>query len=146
MFWKILLLFTVVPLLELTLLIYIGQSIGVIPTVLIVFITGVLGATLARDQGLMVIRDFQVTVEKAQVPAMNMMEGLLILIGAALLVTPGLITDVVGFALILPSSRKMVAHYVADYVTSLVKEKAQYKAHGGKKEDLHIDIEWEEDS
>lgn len=142
MFWKMLLIFTLIPLLELALLIYVGQIIGVMPTVLLVFITGVVGATLARAQGLMVIRDFQLTVQRARVPAMSLMEGLLLLIGAAFLVTPGLITDVLGFLLILPATRKVIAVYGAEYVTFLVKK----KVHEQRASDhIHVDIEWEED-
>lgn len=145
MFWKMLLLFTMVPLLELALLIQIGQWIGVIPTVLLVFVTGVVGATLARSQGLMVIRDFQVTVKRAQVPAIGMIEGLLIVIGGALLLTPGLITDIVGFSFIIPSSRRLVALYLADYLASMVKKKFTYHEREKSREDFYMDIEWEED-
>lgn len=145
MFWKMILVFTLVPLIELALLIYIGQFIGVLPTVLLVFVTGILGATAARNQGLMVIRDFQLTVQRAQVPAMKMIEGLLILVGAALLVTPGLLSDIAGFLLILPTSRGALALYVADYVTALVQKKMQHRGSFGEKKDSTMDIEWEED-
>lgn len=142
MFWKLLLSFTLIPLLELALLIHVGQLIGVMPTVLLVLTTGVLGASLARVQGWMVIRDFQLTVQRARVPAMSMIEGLLIMIGAAFLVTPGLVTDGLGFLLIIPGSRKMVALYVAQYVTILIKKKFQDE---GSSRNFQLDIEWEED-
>lgn len=97
---------------------------------------------MAKIQGLLVIRNFQLTLKKGQVPAMGMMEGLLIIIAAALLVTPGLLTDLVGFALLIPTSRELVALYGIKYISSLVKGKVGYR---GRKEPYTIDIDWEED-
>ena len=98
MFLRLLLLFTVVPLIELFLLVKLGTMIGIGATVLIVICTGILGAWLARWQGLGVLR----------LPADALIDGLLILIAGAVLLTPGLITDAFGFLLLVPQGRAVV--------------------------------------
>ncbi len=100
MFFRLLLLFTLVPLLELFLLLRIGAAIGVLPTVGIVIGTGLLGAGLARREGVRAWTAVQTELEAGRVPAAELVHGLLVLIAGALLVTPGVVTDVVGFGLL----------------------------------------------
>jgi UPF0716 protein FxsA len=108
MFLRLLLLFTVVPLVELFLLVKLGTIIGIGPTVLIVVCTGVLGAWLARSQGLGVLRRITEDLNQARMPTGSLVDGLLILIAGAVLLTPGLITDSLGFFLLVPSGRALV--------------------------------------
>ncbi len=108
MFLRLALLFTIVPLVELYLLIEVGRIIGVQATIVIVVLTGLLGAWLARVQGLRVLRQVQANLKAGQLPTDAIVDGLLILIAAAVLLTPGLITDSVGFLLLIPAGRKMV--------------------------------------
>lgn len=112
-FLRLLLLFTVVPLVELFLLVKIGTVIGVGPTVVIVLCTGVLGAWLARWQGLGVVRRISEDMAKGQLPTDALIDGLLILIAGAVLLTPGLITDAFGFLLLIPQGRAIVRKGVA---------------------------------
>ena len=113
MFLRLLLLFTVVPLVELFLLVKIGTVIGVGPTVLIVLLTGFLGALLARWQGLGVLRRLSGDLTDGRLPADALIDGLLILIAGAVLLTPGLITDAFGFLLLIPQGRAIVRKTVA---------------------------------
>jgi len=113
MFLRLLLLFTVVPLLELFLLVKLGTVIGIGATVLIVICTGVLGAWLARWQGLGVLRRLSEDVNQGRLPADALIDGLLILIAGAVLLTPGLITDALGFLLLVPQGRAVVRRAVA---------------------------------
>ena len=113
MFLRLLLLFTVVPLLELFLLVKLGTVIGIGPTVLIVIFTGVLGAWLARWQGLGVLRRLSEDMAGGRLPTNALIDGLLILIAGAVLLTPGLITDALGFLLLVPQGRAMVRKAVA---------------------------------
>ncbi len=113
MFLRLLLLFTVVPLVELYLLITIGGVIGVVPTIAIVIGTGVLGAWLARWQGLAVIRRISDEMADGRIPTDALIDGLLVLVAAAVLLTPGLLTDTAGFVLLVPSSRAVVRKAVA---------------------------------
>jgi UPF0716 protein FxsA len=113
MFLRLLLLFTVVPLVELYLLITIGRMIGVGPTIAIVLGTGILGAWLARWQGLAVLRRVREEMAAGRLPTDALIDGLLILVAAAVLLTPGLLTDTAGFLLLVPASRVVVRKAVA---------------------------------
>ena len=113
MFLRLLLLFTVVPLLELFLLVKLGTMIGIGATILIVICTGVLGAWLARWQGLGVLRRLTEDVNQGRLPADALIDGLLILIAGAVLLTPGLITDALGFLLLVPQGRAVVRKTIA---------------------------------
>lgn len=105
MFLRLLTLFIVLPIVELAILIQVGQAIGLWPTLGIVVATGFLGATLARRQGLMAWLAIQSELRQGQVPAGALVDGLLILIGGIVLLTPGILTDIFGFALLLPATR-----------------------------------------
>jgi UPF0716 protein FxsA len=113
MFLRLLLLFTLVPLLELFLLVKLGTVIGIGATVLIVVCTGVLGAWLARWQGLGVLRRVTEDLNQGRLPAEALIDGLLILIAGAVLLTPGLITDTLGFLLLVPRGRAVVRRLIA---------------------------------
>lgn len=105
---KLLLLFIVVPAIELILLIRLGGVIGILPTIAVIVVTGALGATLARAQGLGVLRDVQNELARGGLPAGALIDGVLILIAAALLMTPGFLTDIVGFACLMPGFRTLL--------------------------------------
>ncbi len=103
-----LLLFIALPALELALLIEIGRQIGTVPTLMLIVVTGVLGATLARSQGLRVLGEVQRELAQGRLPTGSLIDGLLILIAAAVLVTPGVLTDAFGFLCLAPGFRSVV--------------------------------------
>lgn len=105
---RLLLLFTTVPLVELALLLWIGARIGVGPTIALILVTGVAGASLARLQGLATWRRFQAALAAGRLPGAELLEGLLILVAGALLLTPGVLTDAVGFLLLVPPARRWI--------------------------------------
>lgn len=105
MFMRLLTLFVLLPLIELALLIQIGQWIGLGWTLALVVATGFLGATLARRQGLRAWAAIQTELRAGRVPARELMDGLLVLIGGIVLLTPGILTDLAGFALLVPGTR-----------------------------------------
>jgi UPF0716 protein FxsA len=113
MFLRLLLLFTVVPLVELFILVKLGSVVGVLPTIALVILTGVLGAWLARQQGLGVLKRLTTDLDQGRLPAEALIDGLLILIAGAVLLTPGLITDGLGFYLLIPQGRAAVRKLVA---------------------------------
>jgi UPF0716 protein FxsA len=105
MFIRLLALFIVLPLIELALLIQVGRWIGLVWTLALVVATGFLGAALARRHGVrawIAIRD---ELRAGRMPASALADGLLILIGGIVLLTPGLITDLFGFAMLVPATR-----------------------------------------
>jgi UPF0716 protein FxsA len=105
---KLLLLFLLVPALELALLIELGGRLGTVPTLLLLALTGFLGAALARRQGLGALRAAQEQMQRGELPAGPIVDGILILVAALLLITPGVLTDGLGFLLLLRSFRDRV--------------------------------------
>lgn len=105
---RLLLLFVTVPAVELALLIEIGSRIGTLATLALIAATGVAGASLARLSGLQVLRRMQAELAEGRMPAGSLIDGVIILIAGALLVTPGILTDVVGFLCLIPGFRAIV--------------------------------------
>lgn len=112
MFARLLALFTLLPLAELYILIKIGTSFGALTTVLIVIATGVIGASLARTQGFYVWRRIQLEMSSGRFPADDMLDGLLIFFAGAVLLTPGIITDALGFLILIPPTRAGIRTWV----------------------------------
>ncbi len=111
------LLFILVPTLELILLIKLGSVVGVLPTVAIVFFTAVLGASLLRREGFSTLMKARQRLDSGQVPANELVEGALLVMSGAFLLTPGFITDTVGFACLVPSLRRQMAAAILKRVT-----------------------------
>jgi UPF0716 protein FxsA len=107
-----LLLFLLVPLAEIYFLIVVGGVIGAFPTVALVVLTAVIGAALARYQGLATLQRLQDAMARGEPPAIEMLEGALLLVGALLLLTPGFFTDALGFACLIPVTRRALALWV----------------------------------
>jgi UPF0716 protein FxsA len=105
---RLLLLFIVVPAVELGLLIEIGSRIGTVATLGIIVVTGVVGAALARRQGIGVLRRVQAELAEGRVPAGSLADGVIILVAGALLMTPGVLTDVLGFLCLVPGARTLL--------------------------------------
>ena len=97
MLLKLFLAFTLIPLVEIYLLIKLGQNFGAITSILLVIFTGILGAYLARMEGLRTLFRIQETMREGRMPGEELMDALLIAIAGLVLITPGFITDVVGF-------------------------------------------------
>jgi UPF0716 protein FxsA len=115
MFARLALLFTLVPLVELVILIRIGQAISLGPTLGIIILTGVVGAMLAKRQGLRTLSDIQAELAQGRVPTAALVDGLMILVAGSLLVTPGVLTDAVGFVLLVPVSRRILRQRLRRY-------------------------------
>lgn len=98
--------FLVVPIIEIYLLITVGGLIGAVPTILLVVFTAVLGAVLLRQQGFATLKRVQDEMGQGQIPAMAMMEGVVLLFSGALLLTPGFFTDTIGFLCLVPPLRR----------------------------------------
>lgn len=113
MIFRLLLLLTIVPAVELVVLLqvhhFIASSFGVLTGLLVtfgsIFATGIAGAALARSQGLEVVQQLRTQLQQGQLPGETLADGVLILVGAAFLLTPGFITDVLGFTFLIPATR-----------------------------------------
>ena len=105
MFFKFFILFTVIPIAELYLLIKMGEMIGALNTVLIILLTAIIGAYLAKTQGFVVLRKINQSLNEGRLPARELMDGLLVLLGGFTLLTPGFLTDIIGLSMLFPLSR-----------------------------------------
>jgi len=108
--WPVL--FLVIPIIEVYLLIEVGGLIGAGWTILLVVLTAVIGVNLLRQQGLSTLMRANQVMSQGQIPAMEMMEGLFLAVGGALLITPGFFTDAIGFICLLPFTRRGIIQYL----------------------------------
>ena len=121
MLWKLVLIFVLTPLVELAILVYLGTIIGALYTILIVVVTGIVGAVLARNQGLATLSRIRSSLEQGIIPSNELFAGALILAGGLLLLTPGIITDIIGFAVLIPQTRRIIGKRLR----SLIKRRIQ---------------------
>ena len=111
MFFKLLAAFIAIPLIELYLLLQLAQVTSVPATILIVIVTGVIGTMLARREGAMAWFRFHAAIAEGRMPSREIQDGLMIVFAGALLLTPGLLTDALGFALLIPVSRNVIRNW-----------------------------------
>ncbi len=121
MFRLLLLLIIVVPALEIAVLILSGNIIGVWPTFLLIILTGILGAWLAKKEGLQAIRLAQLQTQQGQLPNGVILDGICILIGGIFLLAPGFITDTIGFLLLIPQTRSIGKAFLLKIFNRLIK-------------------------
>ncbi|MCY7294689.1 FxsA family protein [Alteromonas sp. a30] len=126
---KLFLLFAIMPIIEIALLLQVGGIIGGWNTVGIVIITAFLGATLVRQQGLQTYLNAQTKMQQGQIPSQEVAEGLLLLVAGVLLVTPGFVTDTIGFLFSLPMTRPFFAKWVSHALLSKFKVHSHYQFH-----------------
>ena len=119
---RLALFFVIVPILELMLLIQIGEYVGLLPTLALVVFTGVAGAALARAEGMRVFFSFQKEVASGRLPGQSLLDGISVLIGGAFLLTPGVLTDLAGFSLLLPVTRRWIQKRVRARLEQQIKE------------------------
>ena len=109
---RLFLLFTLIPVLEIYFLVEIGRAIGVIDTILLVFLTGFVGAWLAHRQGLQALFQVRMNLQQGIMPAEEIIDAMLILVAGLVLLTPGLITDFAGILLLIPACRQTFKRYL----------------------------------
>jgi len=106
--------FLIVPFVEIYVLLQVGSVIGAFPTIFLVVFTAALGAWLLRRQGFATWQRFQSNLNQGMIPAYEMIEGPILLVGGALLLTPGFFTDAMGFACLIPALRRKIAQYIIE--------------------------------
>ncbi|AJF06439.1 FxsA family protein [Geoalkalibacter subterraneus] len=122
MFIKLLLLFTLIPVLEIYVILQVGELLGALPTIGLIILTGVAGAYLARTQGFEVVRRMQGELNQGQLPAAPLIDAAMVLAGGLLLLTPGFCTDILGFSLLVPATRDLLKKTVSDYLKRQIDE------------------------
>ncbi|MCK4423749.1 MAG: FxsA family protein [Candidatus Omnitrophica bacterium] len=123
MLFYLILLFTIIPVLELAVLIKVGTCIGAGNTILIVILTGVAGAYLARSQGILTLIKIQEDLNRGIMPGDKIVDGLMILCGGVMLLTPGLITDLIGFMALIPATRYLIKHWLKNKFKDMIDRK-----------------------
>ena len=108
--------FLAVPLIEIALFILIGQTIGLVPTLLGVLVTAIAGALLIRWQGMAALRDMQAAMSRGELPARQMGDTMLIGLGGLLLLLPGYFSDLIGILLLLPWTRGLIYRFLARHL------------------------------
>lgn len=141
MFRFLFLLFVFVPIIEIYLLIEVGSRIGTLNTILVIILTAAIGTVMLRYQGLSTIARVQNSMQNGKLPASGLIEGLMLLVCGALLLTPGFFTDTIGFLCLIPAVRIPVAEYI---LQRAIKARQTKKHH--TQDDSIIDGEyWEVD-
>ena len=112
MLLKLFLAFTIIPIIEIYLLIEIGSIFGALTAVILVILTGFLGAFLARMQGLQTLYRIQESLRDGRMPSGELLDALLIVIAGLVLLTPGFLTDSVGFLLLIPATRNSIKYWL----------------------------------
>lgn len=112
MLFKLFLAFTLIPVLEIYLLIEVGGHIGAFRTVLLVIGTGFAGAYLARVQGLQTLNRVRASLDQGRMPTEELLDALLILTAGIVLLTPGFVTDACGLLLLIPETRRIFKHFL----------------------------------
>ncbi len=119
---KWILLFIAVPVAEVIIYIKLGKIIGLLPTLALIFGTGIAGVILARQQGFQIMNAVRREIAVGRVPGNQLIDGLLILIGAVFLITPGLLTDLAGFFLLVPFTRVRVREFLKRRIRKWIRE------------------------
>ena len=112
MLLKLFLAFTIIPIIEIYLLIEIGSMFGALTAVTLVILTGFLGAFLARMQGLQTLYRIQESLREGRMPSGELLDALLIVIAGLVLLTPGFLTDSAGFLLLIPATRNSIKYWL----------------------------------
>jgi len=123
---RLVVVFTIVPLIEVLLLLEVGSAIGTLNTILLIVLTGILGAYLMRLQGFAVLRKIQRDIGQGIPPANHIVQGGIILAGGILLLTPGFFTDAIGFLLLIPQSRRYILQKIQQAIETRIR--SQFRA------------------
>ena len=143
MFRLFLILFITIPLIEIAILIKIGSIIGAGYTIVLVIGTAFLGVSLLRIQGISTLAKVQANISRGQLPATELIEGLILLISGALLLTPGFFTDTIGFLMLVPTLRQRLAEtFFVNFMKNRINIRQKQTRNGNIIEGEH----WDSDS
>lgn len=108
--------FIIIPIAEIIVFIKVGEQIGLLATIGLAIITAIIGTSLLRHQGLSVLQNAQKALDEGRIPVDSVIDGICLLIAGAFLLTPGLITDTIGFLLFIAPLRRNIAKYIFKYI------------------------------
>lgn len=137
--------FLIVPFVEIYVLLQVGGLIGAFPTIFLVVFTAVLGAWLLRRQGFATWQRFQTNLAQGTIPAYEMIEGPILLVGGALLLTPGFFTDILGFACLMPPLRRKIAQYLIEHHLGVSASDTVFQQNNRRRDSDVIEGEYKKD-
>ncbi len=117
---QLLIIFIILPILELAVLLRLDNAIGLFQTIILIFLTGIIGAWLVRQQGINILFRIKKEINNGNIPAKEMIDGVMLLIAGAVLITPGLITDTFGFLLLIPYTRNFIRKWIRNRIEKYV--------------------------
>ena len=138
MFFYLFIIFIILPIIEISIFIQIGSFLGTFNTVLLIFLTAALGIYFVRQQGLSVFQKITYELQNQQIPMQGMFDGLVILIAGILLITPGFLTDVLGFLCLMPMTR----YYLLNIIKNILSKRYR-NMHNKQKKDVQKTIDGE---
>jgi UPF0716 protein FxsA len=115
---RLLLIFLIVPVIELYLLIKVGSLIGGLATVALLLCISLMGAYLVRSQGFRIVREIREELSRGRLPAARMLDGALVFVGGVLLMTPGFFTDFIGIFFLIPATRSIIKIWLGLWLQS----------------------------
>jgi len=120
--------FIAIPIVEVILFITVGKYIGLWNTILIIIVTGIIGAILVKSQGITIFNKALEEIKSNKMPLLSIFEGIAILIAGAFLLTPGFLTDTLGCVLLIPKTRNIIIKYITSYLEkkTIYKKKSKY--------------------
>ncbi|WP_114325597.1 FxsA family protein [Candidatus Colwellia aromaticivorans] len=116
MFRVLFVLFIIIPIIEISVLMQVGELLGMWPTIGIVILSAWIGAKYVRQQGLATLQSVQAKMAQGEMPSSEIVTGLMLLVAGVLLVTPGFVTDILGLSLLIPSVRQVIAASVQKHI------------------------------
>lgn len=122
-----LILFILIPLIEIFLFIKVGSAIGAMQTILLIIVTAVIGVALLRQQGLSTLQKVQSQLQQGEVPALEVIQGIILFMAGALLLTPGFFTDSIGFLLLIPPLRRALALWFLERSGTIVQMRSEQR-------------------
>lgn len=138
MFFYLFIIFIILPIIEISIFIQIGSFLGTFNTVLLIFLTAALGIYFVRQQGLSAFQKITYELQNQQIPMQGMFDGLVILIAGILLITPGFLTDVLGFLCLMPMTR----YYLLNIIKNILSKRYR-NMHNKQKKDVQKTIDGE---
>ena len=108
--------FVVLPIAEISMIVKLGSIWGLWPTIAAIFFTALIGTLIVRHQGVAVLLDLQRSISEGRIPAREILEGLSLIFAAAFLITPGFLTDIIGFFIVVPLFRNLTLSYIVKHL------------------------------
>lgn len=127
----LLIIFIIIPLIELAVILKVNSFIGIGWTLGLIILTAIVGVKLLRQQGISTLLRANQKMQQGQLPAQELAEGFLLALAGALLLTPGFVTDAVGFTLLVPTTRKLLVHKVIAFITPRMMTNSSFQSTDG---------------